>query len=158
MLNDARTRSKMREFLLQWLKVDQPPEIAKDKTAVSGFHAGGGGRPADVARAVPGRRGVERDVGLPRAAAGELAVSQWPAGEALSARSAAGCAVHEDGVGSDERAGRADASVFDGRLRLHGDQLADSSRRVHCSRACWADRCGRRRWPSRRCRWSCTRI
>src|SRR5207237_43791 len=31
MLNDLRTRSKIREFLLQWLKVDQPPEIAKDK-------------------------------------------------------------------------------------------------------------------------------
>jgi hypothetical protein len=31
MLSDERTRSKIREFLLQWLKVDQPPEIAKDK-------------------------------------------------------------------------------------------------------------------------------
>jgi hypothetical protein len=31
MLADERTRSKTREFLLQWLKVDQPPDIAKDK-------------------------------------------------------------------------------------------------------------------------------
>lgn len=31
MLADPRTHTKLREFLLQWLKVDQPPEIAKDK-------------------------------------------------------------------------------------------------------------------------------
>jgi hypothetical protein len=30
MLPDLRTRSKLREFLLQWLKVDQAPEMAKD--------------------------------------------------------------------------------------------------------------------------------
>jgi hypothetical protein len=30
MLEDERTRSKLRAFFLQWLKVDQPPEIAKD--------------------------------------------------------------------------------------------------------------------------------
>ena len=35
--NDPRTRSKIREFLLQWLKVDQPPEIAKDKTHFPDF-------------------------------------------------------------------------------------------------------------------------
>jgi hypothetical protein len=31
MIADERTRSKLREFLHQWLKVDQPPDIAKDK-------------------------------------------------------------------------------------------------------------------------------
>ena len=36
-LDDPRTRSKIREFLLQWLKVDQPPEIAKDKTRFPEF-------------------------------------------------------------------------------------------------------------------------
>ena len=68
MLADLRTRSKLREFLLQWLKVDQPPEIAKDKERFPGFHAGSGRRPADVARSVSRRRGVERDVRLPPAA------------------------------------------------------------------------------------------
>ncbi|MBW8884690.1 MAG: DUF1592 domain-containing protein, partial [Planctomycetia bacterium] len=37
MLNDERTRSKIREFLLQVLKVDQPPEIAKDKQRFPDF-------------------------------------------------------------------------------------------------------------------------
>src|SRR5262249_646973 len=37
MINDPRTRSKLREFLLQWLKVDQPPEIAKDKERFPDF-------------------------------------------------------------------------------------------------------------------------
>ena len=35
--NDPRTRSKVREFFLQWLKVDQPPDIAKDKKRFPGF-------------------------------------------------------------------------------------------------------------------------
>lgn len=37
MLKDDRTKSKLREFLLQWLKVDQPPEIAKDKARFPEF-------------------------------------------------------------------------------------------------------------------------
>jgi hypothetical protein len=37
MLDDPRTHSKIREFLLQWLKVDQPPEIAKDKQQFPDF-------------------------------------------------------------------------------------------------------------------------
>jgi hypothetical protein len=37
MIDDERTHSKLREFLLQWLKVDQPPEIAKDKTRFPDF-------------------------------------------------------------------------------------------------------------------------
>ncbi|HEY2410709.1 MAG TPA: DUF1592 domain-containing protein [Pirellulaceae bacterium] len=37
MIDDPRTRSKIREFLLQWLKVDQPPEIAKDKERYPDF-------------------------------------------------------------------------------------------------------------------------
>ena len=31
MLDDVRAHSKLRAFILQWLKVDQPPEIAKDE-------------------------------------------------------------------------------------------------------------------------------
>src|SRR5205085_1826657 len=37
MLSDERTKSKLREFLLQLLKVDQPPEIAKDKDRFPDF-------------------------------------------------------------------------------------------------------------------------
>src|SRR5262249_1818777 len=37
MVNDLRARSKIREFLLQWLRVDQGAEIAKDPKAFPGF-------------------------------------------------------------------------------------------------------------------------
>jgi cytochrome c553 len=37
MLGDLRTRAKLREFLLQWLKVDQPPDLAKDPARYPGF-------------------------------------------------------------------------------------------------------------------------
>jgi hypothetical protein len=37
MVTDLRTRSKVREFLLQWLKVDQPPELSKDLKQFPGF-------------------------------------------------------------------------------------------------------------------------
>jgi hypothetical protein len=37
MLADLRTRSKLREFFLQWLKVDQVPDLAKDTKLFSGF-------------------------------------------------------------------------------------------------------------------------
>jgi len=37
MLGDLRARSKVREFFLQWLKVDQVPDIAKDSEKYPGF-------------------------------------------------------------------------------------------------------------------------
>jgi hypothetical protein len=37
MVGDLRSRAKVREFLLQWLKVDQSPDIAKDPKEFSGF-------------------------------------------------------------------------------------------------------------------------
>ncbi|HJT76096.1 MAG TPA: DUF1592 domain-containing protein [Gemmataceae bacterium] len=37
MLGDLRARAKVREFLLQWLKVDQPPDLAKDPKSYPGF-------------------------------------------------------------------------------------------------------------------------
>ena len=39
MLKDMRARAKLREFLFQWLKVDQPPELAKDAKLFPGFDA-----------------------------------------------------------------------------------------------------------------------
>jgi hypothetical protein len=39
MMSDLRTRSKLREFFLQWLKVDQVPDIAKDPERYPGFDA-----------------------------------------------------------------------------------------------------------------------
>jgi Protein of unknown function (DUF1592)/Protein of unknown function (DUF1588)/PA14 domain/Cytochrome C oxidase, cbb3-type, subunit III/Protein of unknown function (DUF1585) len=38
MLPDVRTHSKLRDFLLQWLKVDQVPEVVKDPQAFPGFN------------------------------------------------------------------------------------------------------------------------
>jgi Protein of unknown function (DUF1588)/Protein of unknown function (DUF1592) len=40
MIGDLRTRSKVREFLLQWLKVDKPPDISKDPKQFPGFDQG----------------------------------------------------------------------------------------------------------------------
>ncbi|HXG12931.1 MAG TPA: DUF1592 domain-containing protein, partial [Gemmataceae bacterium] len=37
MLTDLRTRAKLREFFLQWLKVEQHPDLAKDSTRFPGF-------------------------------------------------------------------------------------------------------------------------
>jgi cytochrome c553 len=37
MVTDLRARSKLRSFLLQWLKVDHYPDISKDKSAFPGF-------------------------------------------------------------------------------------------------------------------------
>ena len=39
MLKDLRARAKLREFFFQWLKVDQPPELAKDAKLYPGFDA-----------------------------------------------------------------------------------------------------------------------
>ena len=38
MVADLRARSKLREFFLQWLKVDQVPDIAKDPKRFPGFN------------------------------------------------------------------------------------------------------------------------
>lgn len=37
MVGDLRTRSKIREFLLQWLRVDPPPDLSKDPERYPGF-------------------------------------------------------------------------------------------------------------------------
>src|SRR5262249_27379394 len=37
MLNDLRARAKVREFLLQWLKVEHAPDLAKDPKQFPGF-------------------------------------------------------------------------------------------------------------------------
>jgi cytochrome c553 len=39
MVGDARTHSKLREFMLQWLKVDNVPELSKDMKRYPGFDA-----------------------------------------------------------------------------------------------------------------------
>ncbi len=39
MLKDLRARAKLRDFFFQWLKVDQPPDLAKDAKLYPGFDA-----------------------------------------------------------------------------------------------------------------------
>jgi len=39
MLNDPRTRSKLRDFLMQWLKVEHVPDVAKDSATFPEFSA-----------------------------------------------------------------------------------------------------------------------
>ena len=39
MLTDPRAKAKVREFLLTWLKVDQPPDVSKDAKRFPGFDA-----------------------------------------------------------------------------------------------------------------------
>ena len=78
---DLRARSKLREFLLQWLRVDQVPEIAKDPKALPRLRRGGRLRPARLARAVPRRRHHGPVRRLPRAAAARspsISTAGWP--------------------------------------------------------------------------------
>ena len=56
MVSDPRPLTKLREFFLQWLKVDQVPDIAKDPKQYPAIQRGGHLRPADVARTVSRRR------------------------------------------------------------------------------------------------------
>ena len=87
-----------REFFLQWLKVDQCPTSPRTR---SGFPSSrrDRGRPADLARTVPGRRRLERRVRLPPVAVRPTAVPQRPAGEVLRRRAARGRAVPEGDAG-----------------------------------------------------------
>ena len=39
MLSDPRTQSKLREFFLQWLRVDHVPDVAKDSEKFPEFDA-----------------------------------------------------------------------------------------------------------------------
>ena len=100
MLTDPRTRSKVREFLLQWLKVDQVPDVSKDPVRFPEFTPEMRVRLAHVAGLVSGRRGVERRLRLSPVAAGGLALSQRSAGKVLWRRSARGRTVPEGHVRS----------------------------------------------------------
>ena len=86
MAADLRARSKLREFLLQWLRVDQGPEIAKDPKPFPGF---------DEAVVSDLRNSLELFLDdvitqqvrrFPRAAGHEVPLSQRPAGEVLRRR------------------------------------------------------------------------
>ena len=69
MVADLRARSKLREFFLQWLKVDQGARARQGPQAVPRLRRGGRLRPADLARAVPRRRHRQRVRRFPPAAA-----------------------------------------------------------------------------------------
>ena len=132
MIADPRARTKLTGFFLQWLKIDQARDIVKDpklypefsETVVSDLRTSLDLFLDDVI----GSRGV----GLSPALAGQLRLPEWPAGATLRSQAAGGCTVSE----SFARAGRAQrpahSSLLDGEFRLHGDELADSSRRFHC--------------------------
>ena len=100
MLADLRARAKLREFFLQWLKVDQAPDLAKDPERFPGFDA-------EVAADL--RTSLELfldDVVWSEAsdfravAAGRVAAAQRPAGEVLRRRPAGRCAVCQKGRSS----------------------------------------------------------
>ena len=139
MVGDLRARAKLREFFLQWLKVDQVPDIAKDPKRFPAVQRGDRLRPAHLARP------VSRDVICGEAADfrqllladylylnGRLA--QFYGADLLRRRPVPEGQARQHGA-----CRRADASLLDGEFRLHGDQLADPSRRVH-----FAERAGPR--------------
>ncbi len=85
MAGDLRARSKLREFLLQWLRVDQGAEIAKDPKLFPGF---------DEAVITDLRASLEMFLDdviqgpvrrLPRAAGRDVALPQRPAGAGSTA-------------------------------------------------------------------------
>ena len=86
---------KVREFLLQWLKVDRAADISKDPQAVPRVQPGDRLGPADVARPVPRRRGLGRVVRLPPAPAGRRPLPERPAGAVLRRQPARRRAVPE---------------------------------------------------------------
>ncbi len=59
MLTDVRAQAKVRDFLLQWLKVDQPPTWPRTRRSIPTSTPDRGG-PADVAGIVPRRPGLGR--------------------------------------------------------------------------------------------------
>ena len=145
------TRAKVREFFLQWLRVEQVPDLSKDPSLYPGFDASVAsdlrtsldlflddvvwGDSSDFRQLIPGR----------------LDLPQRPARHALRGRTAAGFAIPEGLARPRERAGCADASLPAGELRVHLDQLADSSGGVHRPEpagpvAPAAARRGRSRW------------
>ena len=86
MLADLRSRSKLREFFLQWLKVDQVRDLAKDPSSSPEFNEVDRLRPADLARPVPGGCRLGRGLGFPPVAPGGLPVPERSAGEVLRRR------------------------------------------------------------------------
>ena len=123
--------SKMREFLMQWLKVDQIPELAKDPALFPDFDE-------EVASdlrtsldlfledVVWGSEGSDyRELMLVGRAVPERA-----AGEAYGAELPEDAGFQKVKVEEGRAGGGADASLPDVVLRLHGDEFADSSRGV----------------------------
>ena len=48
MVSDPAARAKLRDFFLQWLKIDPVPDLSKESQAVSGIHSGTCLRPAHL--------------------------------------------------------------------------------------------------------------
>ena len=132
MVTDLRARSKLREFLLQWLKVDQAPEIAKDPKRIS----------RSSTRLIVSDLRTSLDLFLedvigsetarfPPAPPGGLRLPQRPAGAVLRRRSAADAPFQKVQLEPQRACRGADAPLPDGEFRLHGDELADPSRRLY---------------------------
>ena len=130
MVADLRTHAKLREFFLQWLKVDQVPDLAKDPAQYPGFDA-----PSPPTCAPRWSCSSTTCCGAtpPTSASCCSPIHLYLNGrlaQLYGADSARGRPVSE-GHAEVRRAGRRpDASVLDGDVRLHGDQLADPSRRL----------------------------
>ena len=93
MAADLRARSKLREFLLQWLRVDQGAEIAKDPKAFPGFDEAVISDLRDSLELFLDDIITQQVRRLPRAAGHEVALSQRAAGAALRRGPAARRAV-----------------------------------------------------------------
>ena len=130
MTTDLRTRAKVREFFLQWLKIDQVPDLSKNPAAISRLRRDDHCRPEDVARPVPGGRRLGRVGGFSPLAALGRNLSQRPARSILRRGPSRRRAVPEDSIRSREPRGSLDASLSHGDVFLHDDDLADSPRRV----------------------------
>ena len=132
MVADLRTRSKLGGFFLQWLKIDQAPEIVKDpkrfpqfdETVVSDLRTSLDLFLEDVigSDAADYRQLLRADYVYLN---GRLAPALW-------SQARGGRTIPEGFTGTRRACRPAFSSLLDGELCIHGHELTDPSRGFHC--------------------------
>ena len=150
MVADLRTRSKLREFFLQWLKVDQVPDIAKDPKRF----------PSSTRRWPPtcGLRSIcfwmmSSAARRPISASSCAPITLYLNGrlaQLYGADLAADAPFQKVQLEPGERAGVLTHPYLMATFRLHGEQLADPSRGLPGPQRPGPRRFGRRPKPSPR--------
>ena len=144
MVGDLRARAKLRDFFLQWLKVDQAGELSKDNAQYPDFNATVA---ADLRTSLElfvdevmwSERSDFRQLFTSDAVPMNCCLKKFygvdPPESESSASTVDDSAYGEVAARSGSSLRRADASVPVGHIRPCGDQFADSSGRVHFAKS-----------------------